>query len=123
MLNDKKCQALKNLCNVLDFSQLVLKPTCFMKNCILSLVDVVLTNQKNKCFNIQNFPISVTLKGDIQKRKIITYRSYKNFDTDSFNCDLEKISFPDIENLSTSSEVHGAVAIIRQSDSLTNALN
>ena len=26
--------------------------------------------------------------------------------TDSFNCDLEKISFPDIENLSTSSEVH-----------------
>jgi hypothetical protein len=68
-----------------------------------------LANQKNKCFNIQNFPtgisdrhniISVTIKGDVpvQKRKIITYRSYKNFD-------LEKISFPDIENLSTSSEV------------------
>jgi hypothetical protein len=80
-------------------------------------VDVVLTNQKNKCFNIQNFPtgisdchniISVTIKGDVpvQKRKIITYRSYKNFDTDSFNCELEKISFPDIEYLSTSSEVH-----------------
>ena len=34
MLNDKKCQALKDLCDVLDFSQLVLKPTCFMKNCI-----------------------------------------------------------------------------------------
>jgi hypothetical protein len=51
---------------------------------------------------------SVTIKGDVpvQKRKIITYRSYTNFDTDSFNCDLEKISFPDIENLSTSSEVH-----------------
>ena len=53
-----------------------------MKNCIPSLVDVVLTNQKNKCFNIQNFPtgisdchniISVTIKGDVpvQKRKII----------------------------------------------------
>jgi hypothetical protein len=28
MLNDKKCQALKDLCDVLDFSQLVLKPTC-----------------------------------------------------------------------------------------------
>jgi hypothetical protein len=40
-----------------------------------------------------------------KKRKIITYRSYKNVDTDSFNCDLENISFPDIENLSTSSEV------------------
>jgi hypothetical protein len=34
MLNDKKCQALKDLCDVLDFSQLVLKPTCFMKNCM-----------------------------------------------------------------------------------------
>jgi hypothetical protein len=72
-------------------------------------VDVVLANQKNQYFNIQNVPtgisdchniISVTIKGDVpvQKRKIITYRSYKNFDTDSFNCDLEKISFPDIEN-------------------------
>jgi hypothetical protein len=57
----------------------------------------------NQYFNIQNVPtgisdchniISVTIKGDVpvQKRKIITYRSYKNFDTDSFNCDLEKIS-------------------------------
>jgi hypothetical protein len=46
--------------------------------------------------------ISVTIKGDVpvQKRKIITYRSYNNFDTDSFNCDLENISFPDIENFS-----------------------
>ena len=70
------------------------------------------SNQKNKCFNIQNCPtgisdchniISVTIKRNVpvQKRKIITYRSYKNFDTDSFDCDLENISFPDIENLST----------------------
>jgi hypothetical protein len=41
MLNDKKYQALKDLCDVLDFSQLVLKPTCFMTNCIPSLVGVV----------------------------------------------------------------------------------
>jgi hypothetical protein len=39
MLSDTKCQTLKDLCDVLDFSQLVLKPTCFMKNCIPSLVD------------------------------------------------------------------------------------
>jgi hypothetical protein len=31
-----------------------------MKNCIPSLVDVVLTNQKNKCFNIQNFPTGIS---------------------------------------------------------------
>jgi hypothetical protein len=60
MLNDKKCQALKDLCDVLDFSQLVLKPTCFMKNCIPSLVDVVLTNQKNQYFNIQNVPTGIS---------------------------------------------------------------
>ena len=75
-------------------------------------MDVVLTNQKNQYFNIQNVPtgisdcrniISVTIKGDVpvQKRKIITYRSYTNVDTDSFDCDLENISFPDVENLST----------------------
>jgi hypothetical protein len=34
------------------------------------------------------------------------YQVHKNFDTDSFNCDLENISLLDIENLSTSSEVH-----------------
>jgi hypothetical protein len=31
MLNDKKCQALKDLCDVLDFSQLVLRPTFYEK--------------------------------------------------------------------------------------------
>ena len=66
----------------------------------------LLINQSN--IFLRHNIISVTIKGDVpvQKRKIITYRSYKNCDTDSFNCDLEKISFPDIENLSTSSEVH-----------------
>jgi hypothetical protein len=54
---------------------------CFLKNSIPSLVDVVLTNQKNQYFNIQNVLngisdchniISVTIKGDVpvQKRKI-----------------------------------------------------
>jgi hypothetical protein len=50
-----------------------LKPTFYEK-----LVDVVLTNRKNKCFNIQNFPtgisdchniISVTIKGDVPVQK------------------------------------------------------
>jgi hypothetical protein len=70
---------------------------------IYIVIQIFLTGISD-CHNI----ISVTIKGDVpvQKRKIITYRSYKIFDTDSFNCDLEKISFTDIENLSTSSEVH-----------------
>ena len=45
MLNDKKCQTLKDLCDVLDFSQLVLKPTCFMKNCIPSRAPTTLKSE------------------------------------------------------------------------------
>jgi hypothetical protein len=54
------CFPVFHFCDVLDFSQLVLKPTCFMKNCIPSLVDVVLTNQKNQYFNIQNVPTGIS---------------------------------------------------------------
>ena len=38
MLNDKKCQALKDLCDVLDFSQLVLKGQKKIYVCLLSHV-------------------------------------------------------------------------------------
>ena len=38
MLNDKKCQALKDLCDVLDFSQLVLKGQTKLYVCLLSHV-------------------------------------------------------------------------------------
>jgi hypothetical protein len=43
----QKCQTLNDLCDVFNLSQLITNPTCFKKGCTPSLVDVILTNQKN----------------------------------------------------------------------------
>jgi hypothetical protein len=85
-----------------NFEQISLLPKFFPCFCVA--IFCILGIKHVFCIGL----LLIHLKGDVpvQKRKIITYRSYKNFDTDSFNCDLENISFPDIENLSTSSEVH-----------------
>jgi hypothetical protein len=59
-----------------------------MKGFTPSLVDIILTNQKNLCFNVLNIPtgvsdchnlISVTVKGHVNrpKQEYIKYRSYK----------------------------------------------
>ena len=93
-----------------NLSQLIMNPTCFKKGCTPSLVDVILTNQKNMCFSIQNIPtdisdchnlISVTMKGKVQsqQQQNISYRSYNNFDVDIFNSELNQVTFPDIEIL------------------------
>ena len=102
-----------------NLSQLITNPACFKKGCTPSLVDVILTNQKNMCFNIQNIPtgisdchnlISVTMQGKVQtqQQKNISYRSYTKFDVDIFNSELNQVAFPDIENIETSEEVNNA---------------
>ena len=56
------------------------------------------------CFNIQNIPtgisdchnmISVTMKGKVQSQQQKNI-SYKNFDVDIFNSELNQVAFPDI---------------------------
>ena len=90
-----------------------------MKGCTPSLVDLMLTNKKQLCFNIQNLPkgisdchnlISVTIKGkvNIQKCQTITFRSYRKFDIDLFNTDIARIKLPEIESITTSDQVHGS---------------
>ncbi|CAG2212867.1 unnamed protein product [Mytilus edulis] len=82
--------------------ELVKGPTCFKKGCNPSLVDVIITNKKNLCFKTINSPngvsdchniISTVVKGNLpaQKRRDVTYRSYKTFDIDEFTNDLQKI--------------------------------
>ena len=75
-----------------------------MKNCVPSLVDVVITNQPRLCFNALNFGcgisdwhnmIGVSIRGaaarvDTQNTK---YRSYKGFDQGAFNNDIGRIPF------------------------------
>ena len=110
----------------------ITNPTCFKKGCTPSLVDVILTNQKNMCFNFQNIPtgisdchnlISVTMKGKVQsqQQKNISYRSYKNFNVDIFNSELIQVAFPDIENIETSEQVNNAY--MQYQDTFIHILN
>ena len=70
-MNDKKCETLKDMCDVFNFSQLISKPMCFKKDYTPSLVDVIITNKINFCFNYKNLTgisdcpnlFVVTLKG------------------------------------------------------------
>ena len=54
-LGKTKGATLLDLCDIFDLSNLIKVATCFMKNCVPSLVDVVLTNQPRLCFNALNF--------------------------------------------------------------------
>lgn len=110
---------MSDICDVFNLSQLVSKPTCYMKGCTPSLVDIILTNKERLCFNIQNLltgisdchnMISVTIKGKVntQKKQNITYRSYRNFDSDQFNNDIAQIKLPEAESISTPDHVHDA---------------
>ena len=50
-LDKTKGATLLDLCDVFDLSNLIKATTCFIKNCVPSLVDVVLTNQPRLWFN------------------------------------------------------------------------
>ena len=75
-----------------------------MKNFSPSLVDVILTNQPQFCFNALNFGcgvsdwhnmVGVVVKGTasrVEKRKI-KYRSFKNFSESDFNDDVGRVPF------------------------------
>ena len=54
-LDKTKGATLLDLCDIFDLSNLIKAATCFMKNCVPSLVDVILTNQPRLCFNALNF--------------------------------------------------------------------
>ena len=103
-LDKTKSETLTDICDIFDFKNLIKDPTCFMKNCSPSLVDVVLTNKSQFCFNPINFGcgisdwhnmIGVLVKGaapKVEKQKI-KYRSYKNFDEKCFNDDISQVPF------------------------------
>ena len=117
MLKIQKYTTLNDMCDVFNLSQLVSKETCFMKGFTPSFVDVILTNQKNLCFNVLNIPtgisdchnlISVTVQGHVNRpqQEYIKYRSYKNFDVTNFNEDISKINVPTSENLSSKDQLN-----------------
>ena len=103
-LDKSKDATLLDLCDIFDLSNLIKSATCFMKNCVPSLVDVILTNQPRLCFGTLNFScgisdwhnmIGVAIRGAATRveSQSTKYRSYKNFDQGSFNNDVGQIPF------------------------------
>ena len=106
------------LLNLYDLSSLVDKPTCH-KSQNPSCIDLILTNRKT-LFNLSNtFEVGISdhhelvstiLKAGVVKGppQVKIYRSYKNFDLDSFNNTLEykikNLSSNDYDNLEKSFE-------------------
>ena len=99
MLNGPKSEKLKGACDIFDLSNIVKDPTCFISRNKPSLLDVILVNHASfigKTFNLKcglsdmhNF-IGFQLNIDVRsnKSKWRNYRSFKNFDVESFNIEL-----------------------------------
>ena len=103
-LSESKCSTLNDLCDIFSMKNLIKSPTCYMKNCIPSLVDVILTNQPQYCFNAINFGcgisdwhnmIGIVVKGATARNEKLKmkYRSFKHFDAAQFSTDVSKIPF------------------------------
>ena len=103
MLCEQKCSSLMNMCDIFDLKNLIKKkPTCYTSNSNPSLVDVILTNSDtvSKIGGTCNFSsglsdvhnvIACQLKFEIPENKSrwCNYRSFKHFDNDAFNNDLQ----------------------------------
>ena len=55
MLDEQRSSVLNDLCDIFCLQNLVKKPTCYTCNAKPTLLDVILTNQENKCGKLCNF--------------------------------------------------------------------
>ena len=97
---NKKNGTLNNICDIFDLGNIIKEPTCITSNNKASLLDVILTHDISLVGHILNFScglrdvhnlIACQLKSEIplSKPRWSTYRSFKKFDVDIFNVDLE----------------------------------
>ena len=100
LLCDTNGKPLANIMELFDISNLIQKPTCFMKNCKPSLLDVLLTNSKSLCIKTLNVAtgisdchnmISTVINNQIQKteKQKNQYRSFRSVDTDALNMNMK----------------------------------
>ncbi|XP_069140974.1 uncharacterized protein [Argopecten irradians] len=103
-LNENKGKTLSDFCDMFDLTNKITEATCFMKDCIPSLVDVILTNCPSFCFKPINFNcglsdchnlIGIVIKGTAPclPRVKSKFRSFKNFEQNVFNSDLSNVPF------------------------------
>jgi hypothetical protein len=108
--------AVKTLCDDFNLTNVITKPTCF-KTTPPTLLDVILVNKPDivKSSEVTPCPLSdfhhfVTAVLDVKLQKVgrrqVTYRSYKYFDTDLFNRDLERAPFHVSECLEADDQCH-----------------
>ena len=63
-----------------------------------------MTNKKSSCFNTLNLPTGVNdchnlISTTAQQRSKITYRSYRTFDIDKFNNDIDQIKMENLDSV------------------------
>lgn len=100
MLDKSKCETVSDICDIFDLSNMIKEPTCYTANNKSTLLDVILTNNTSCMGKILNFNcglsdvhnlIACQLKIDIpsNKSKWSHYRSFKKFNVDDFNLELQ----------------------------------
>ena len=108
LLSDTKSKVLVNFMELFNLSNLINEPTCFKKNCVPSLLDVLLTNSKNLCMRTLNFSTGVsdchnmisTVINNTTPNIGKTKSTFRNFDNAAF---LEEIANIQLQNLNTHS--------------------
>ena len=104
MLMRTQCKELCDFTDVYNMYNLIREPTCYKSSTNNSLVDVLLTTQKNfyktsgvvqnGYSDVHHMIYGVMKTVNLNKpAKTITYRSYKTFDEEKFNQDLEQAPF------------------------------
>ena len=104
LLSESKSKPLTDIMELFDYKNLIKGATCFKKDCVPTLNDVILTNVSNKCMKSLNFCtgisdchnfISTVINSNIARDEMtkFEYRSFKDFNQDQFLFDLQGIDF------------------------------
>lgn len=95
MLDEQRSSVLNDLCDIFCLKNLVKKPTCYTCNAKPTLLDVILTNQENKCGKLYNLgtgfsdvhnfiAVQVKCARPLHNPKYRNCRSFENFDEQFF---------------------------------------
>jgi hypothetical protein len=104
LFKQEKSKTTVNIMDSFDLVNLVKKPTCHKNVENPSLIDVILTNSPTLLCNTSVFNCSISdchsmiftsIKEQVNSisRQKVTFRSYKNFNENQFNLDLQNVPF------------------------------
>ena len=95
---------LSQICDTYDLKQLIKSPTCFKSLNNPSLIDVILTNKSKSIKSTINLSLGISdfhnyisaatrLSCPSSEPKLVHYRSFKNFNEESYRKDLQMVPF------------------------------